>query len=787
MPIHSPGAATATLPAHAVTTSLLVNGAVSLIVGCALLLAWRRDATQHFTRALGLAFVVHAVSAPSFLVWRLAPMPWQQSFGGVVLVLSGAAYLTLLVAGVAELANRPMARGRLLRFAVAFALAGAAALAFEPRLAQAIVSSAHLVVGGIALFWLWPLGRAERCAGLLLLLLAAVRFGYVAFGDAALPLQSSLATLFRVALGLALLYAALRRSAGESHRLRENFKRMTELSHQGVGVIRGERMLYANPALLRIYGFQRLDDAAGNWRNATMPAGDRADGRERHRRIVSGEVDRAEWEGERFRADGTPLRLRFSAWRIDWDGKPAEQVVVSDETAHHDTMRTLLHQATHDELTGLPNRSALLQRLRELSAGDAPSPFALLLLDVDRFKLFNEAHGPSLGDEVLKALAHGLATSLAGQAEVMRLGEDEFALLARSDDGAATAQRLADAVRQFVAQPLTLESRRFFLDVSIGVALYPATARDPELLLRAANAAMHEAKHVPGTSVQFAEERFERGSGSALDVEQALRAGLRNEEFSLAYQPKVSAHGGALVGFEALARWDRPGQPPVSPHAFIAAAERTGLIGTLGEAILVRACQQIADWRDEFGRTVPVAVNVSPLQLLDPGFPDLVVRTLRRFGLAPEWLSLELTESAAVTHIAQARGQIERMRAHGVEIALDDFGTGFSSLNLLRGLPLKTLKIDRTLIEPLPAADATAVVKAIGDLAKVLNLEVVAEGVETAAQAEAARSAGCQVMQGDLYARPLPPAEAAHWLLADAGERTAFDQSFSSSRSSQLT
>ncbi len=346
----------------------------------------------------------------------------------------------------------------------------------------------------------------------------------------------------------------------------------------------------------------------------------------------------------------------------------------------------------------------------------------------------------------------------------MRLGEDEFALLAPSGDADATAQRLADTVRQFVAQPLALQQQRFFLDLSMGVALYPATARDPEALLRAANAAMHEAKRAPGTSLQFADERFERGSGSTLEVEQALRAGLANDEFSLVYQPKVDAHSGALVGFEALARWERPGFGNVCPDEFIAVAERTGLIGALGELILVSACQQLAQWRAQFARRVPVAVNVSPLQLLAPDFPDLVLRTLRRFELAPELLTLELTESAAVQHMAQARRQIGQMRAHGIEFALDDFGTGFSSLNMLRGLPLKTVKIDRTLIEPLPAPDATAVVKAICDLARVLKLDVVAEGVETAAQARAAVAAGCQVMQGDLYARPLLPADATRWL-----------------------
>ena len=745
---------------------LLVNAAVSLIVGIALLLAWRRDAAQRFSRALGWTFLFQAMAPPSFIAWRMAPMPWQLA-GSVALVACGVASLTLLIVGVGQLADRRLSRRDVLGLIVALTVVGGVALNFEPRLAQAILSGVQLLAAGVAMYWLWPFGRAERLAGLLLVLLGCAHMGYAAFGDSALPAQAATVAVLRVALGMSLLYAALGRSAAESQRLRENFTRMTELSHQGVAVIRGERMIYANPALLRMYGLARLEDAPANWRDATMPSEERAEGRERHRRIVSGELDHVEWEGHRHRLDGTPLRLRFRAWKIDWDGEPAEQAVVSDDTSHHDTMRSLLYQATHDELTGLPNRSALLQRLRELCGSEAPAPFVLLLLDVDRFKLFNEAHGHSLGDDVLNALASGLAVSLAGQAEVMRLGEDEFALLSLADDGEATAHRLADAVRRFVAHPLALAQQQFFLDVSMGVALHPATADEPEALLRAANAAMHEAKRVPGTSVQFAEERFERGSGTSFDVEQALRSGLGNEEFSLAYQPKVHASSGALVGFEALARWERPGLAKVCPQEFIATAERTGLIGTLGELILVRACQQLVRWRVQFGHVVPVAVNVSPLQLLDPDFPDFVVRTLRRFDLPPELLTLEITETAAVTHMAQARGQIERMRAQGIEIALDDFGTGFSSLNMLRDLPLKTVKIDRALIEPLPAPDATAVIRAICDLARVLNLDVVAEGVECAAQADAAKGAGCQVMQGDFYACALQPADAARWLAPD--------------------
>ena len=324
-------------------------------------------------------------------------------------------------------------------------------------------------------------------------------------------------------------------------------------------------------------------------------------------------------------------------------------------------------------------------------------------------------------------------------------------------------------MRQLLGQPFTLPQHHFFVDLSMGIALHPASAVTPEALLRSAHAAMHEAKRTPGTSVQVAEERFARGSGATLAAEQALRAGIDSDAFFINYQPKVDACTHALVGFEALARWDRPGVGRVEPTEFIPAAERTGLIGALGRLILDLACRQIAQWRQRHARMVPVAVNVSPLQLLDPGFPNLVVDTLRRHDVPAALLTLEITESAAVADMDQAREQIRQMRAHGIEVALDDFGTGFSSLNMLRSLPLSTVKIDRSLIDPMPASDATAVVKAICDLAAVLRIEVVAEGVETAMQADAAQGAGCKVLQGFFYAHPLEPDVAERWLRCDAG------------------
>ena len=767
--------------------ALLLNSAINLVVGVALLLAWRAAQDLSFSRWLGWSFIVHAINPLAALVYQSDTGPWNV-VSVYVLIATSMSALVLWLVGVSHLAARPIRKTVAMSGWVAMLILSALLLDAGPRVVLMSSATLTLIAGVVALAWLRRLGRYERLAGIAMVLLGLNQYIWVVAGDAGLLWQISFAVVLRVVLGLALFHAVISRSSARAGHLRDQLRHLIDRSHQGVAVMQGNTMKYANPALLRIFGLsadgQALVAARSQWREITMPESERAVSLARHHQIVSGELPEAQWTGERRSFDGRKLQLRFSAWRADWDGAPAEQVVVTDDTAHFDAMQTLRHQGTHDELTGLPNRSALMLRLRELCASGnpdvpdvlgvpvkPPAPFALVLLDVDRFKLFNEAHCPTVGDDVLRVLARNLQVVLDGRAEVMRLGEDEFALLVphvgsagSADSVASVASELAQAVRELLTHPLVLAQHLFFLDVSMGIALYPATARHPEALLRAANAAMHEAKRTPGTSVQFAEARFERGSGATLEIEQALRAGMKSDEFSLVYQPKVDAHSGALVGFEALVRWVRPGVGLVVPQEFISAAERNGVIAPLGNLILTLACQQLADWRQEFSTVVPVAVNVSPLQLLDPNFPDLVVRTLRHFNVPAELLTLEITESAAVTHMDEARAQITQLRAHGVEVALDDFGTGFSSLNMLRSLPLSTVKIDRSLIDPMPEPDAVAVVKAICDLAAVLHLTVVAEGVETTEHAAAAQAAGCHALQGYLYARPLSPIDAAVWL-----------------------
>lgn len=747
---------------------LLTNSVVNAVVGLALMMAWRRHREQAFLRALGASTVLQAVVPPAYLWWK-ASQGLSAAFAVGILSVTGTGILMLLMIGAASLAGRPLSRRQQASAALALGLAYLVLIPYETRLAHAFTSVMFLVVGLLAARWLWPQKAAEQLSGLVLVLIGVNQFWYVFLGESGLDVQVSIGIVLRTSLGLLLMYAALRRSGEATHSLRDQYLRMTEKSHFGVIVIQGERVPYANPAAYRIYDRPLGRTFPVPWRSPLLAESDQRRALERHHEIIAGKADHVMWEGPRRRHDGRLMFLRFAAWRIEWDGRPAEQIVVIDDTEHRDATSALLHQATHDSLTGLPNRSALLGRLQVLcGVGQA---FALLLMDVDRFKLFNEAHGPAVGDSVLKALAQALSALVpSAAAELMHLGEDEFAMLLplETSDAAAAesaALALAGAVRERLREPLDLPAQRFYVDMSIGIALHPESGHEPDGLLRLAQAAMNQAKREPGLSVRIGRVGIEQGSGKSLQAEQALRAGLRNEEFVLVYQPKVSAADGRLTGFEALVRWQRPGMGLVSPADFIPAAERTGLIGELGALILDKACAQIAAWRSEGLPMVPVAVNVSPIQLLDQDFAAVVSRALARHEVPPDCVSIEITETAAVTHLDEARQRIAELTRLGLAVALDDFGAGVSSLNILRSLPLQTVKIDRLLVDPMPAPDATAVVRAVCQLARALNLLVVAEGVETIEQAEAAARAGCDDLQGFHISRPLAPAEARGWLL----------------------
>lgn len=763
----------------ALTLLLLLHAALCLIVGVALLLVWRRNPQHVFTRLMGWSNLVQVLVPVFYWVYH-QDNSTLSALGAAVLPVAAAANTVLLVAGALQLARQLPPRRTLLIFALLMlTLHGASMFVGDMRRGQAISAT---ILTGLAVYCTAVLWQQRRrlhpsilFVGPLLLALGLVQFIYVGWGNAAIGVQAAAASLLRLSLGLVLINTALQRNVNENLHLRRRFERITDRSHQGIVIRQGDTTVYANQAALDIYGAP--DAVALNdllVRN-TIPLNEVNLIRQRNRDIEAGILPDATYEADRRHANGSWLRLRFHNFGTEWDGQPALQILISNDTERYRATQALLHQAQHDDLTGLPNRAALMEQLRQrCDAQGLAAPFALLVLDLDRFKLFNEAHGHAMGDAVLIAVGKALARALPPSCTLMRLGEDEFAVLSAVGVDSDAAIELACHTVRLFAEPLLVNHAHFFLDASMGLALYPGHAASGEALLRAADSAVHVAKRTPGTTYTVADKGYQQDASDMLAHEQALRAGLERKEFTLAYQPKVDAHTGALTGFEALARWDRPGVGPVSPVEFVAAAERTGLIANLGLELLHMACRQIAIWQVEFGgNVVPVAVNVSPIQLLNPDFPTLVQAALREHGIDPCWLTLEITESSAIQNREQTKAQVSQLRTMGIRMALDDFGTGYSSLNMLRTLRLHTVKIDRGLIDPLPAPESIAVVQAICHLAQALDLQVVAEGVETQVQADAARHAGCNVLQGYLYAKPLLPAVAGEWLARRASPAAA--------------
>jgi diguanylate cyclase (GGDEF)-like protein len=442
---------------------------------------------------------------------------------------------------------------------------------------------------------------------------------------------------------------------------------------------------------------------------------------------------------------------------------------------------TLAHRATHDALTGLPNRAFVQDHVDRALARMAPGEgcVALFFLDVDRFKLVNDSHGHGLGDEFLVAVAHRLTSTTRPEDLVARIGGDEFVVVVEGLRSVEGALEVGERTRLGFGVPFQVRTAEIGSSVSIGVAI--TDGRDPsvdaEALIRDADTAMYQAKEAGRDAVTVFDPSMRDRAAQRLALEVDLRHALERDELHLHYQPVVNLAGGTIEGFEALLRWSHPSRGQIPPSAFIPVAEDTGLIAPIGAWVAEEACRQLARWRKILpnGRGLTMAVNLSARQLRDPDLVPAMRRALDRSALPGHALCLELTESLLMSNPGAAADVLAALREIGVKLSIDDFGTGYSSLAYLRRFQVDHVKIDRSFVDDLDREDTAdeTLVTAIVAMAKALRVVTIAEGVETAGQAERLRRIGCTVAQGYLYSRPVPadqiPAVAAQLGVARPG------------------
>ena len=458
---------------------------------------------------------------------------------------------------------------------------------------------------------------------------------------------------------------------------------------------------------------------------------------------------------------------------LDIDGKPKYLLGISDDiTEQKKTNEQLVYLATHDPLTGLPNRGLLIDRLMQatLRAKHKKQSLALLYVDIDGFKEINDTLGHFTGDKALQTVTRLLKATMPDTETIARVGGDEFVLILENISAKSEAAAAATRLRQRFQKPVKVADREIFLTVSIGISIYPDDSTDNETLLRIADIAMYHAKSEGRNTYAYYSPNLEARTTEKLEMRNLLRQAIDKNELVLHYQPKVSMQTGKIIGAEALIRWNCAERGLISPAQFIPLAEESGLIIPIGEWVLRTACAQAMQWQQQGFAPLIMAVNISPRQFRQSDLRKRIQKTLTETGLHPKYLELEVTEGAIMDNAASAIRLLNDIDGMGVLLAIDDFGTGYSSLAYLKQLPVSVLKVDQSFVKGLTSeANDTAIVTAVIAMAKSLHLAVTAEGVETQEQLDALKNLGCDNYQGYFFSRPIP----AEGFTALLGQQTA--------------
>ncbi len=479
-----------------------------------------------------------------------------------------------------------------------------------------------------------------------------------------------------------------------------------------------------------------------------------------------------EWQGEFINKHKTGQlfweRAKICPLRNE-QGETTHYIGVKEDiTDRKNYERQLEHLATHDDLTGLANRTLLKDRFAQAvaHARRLQHKVAIILLDLDRFKLINDSYGHDLGDELLCLVAARLQATVRETDTVARFGGDEFVVLLETVDGADSAWAIATKLLQAINQPYPLAGRSLTVTASLGLSLAPDDSDDAISLIRNADIAMYQAKQRK-QDIAFYNEEMNRHLNEVVDLEEGLRQALARHELLLYYQPKVDLRSGCITGCEALLRWQHPQRGMVSPGQFIPLAEETGLIVPIGAWVLQEACRQNMAWQAEGLAPLLMSVNLSARQFQAGTLATEVQTILEQSGMPAELLDLELTESITMEDPDHAQQILQTLKGLGISLSLDDFGTGYSSLIYLSRFPFNHLKIDQNFVQNMAQeSSATDLLKGIIDIAHTLNLTAIAEGVETREQLKILSDHGCDMLQGYLFSKPLPPADFARLLRA---------------------
>ncbi|MFN2531222.1 MAG: putative bifunctional diguanylate cyclase/phosphodiesterase [Pyrinomonadaceae bacterium] len=462
----------------------------------------------------------------------------------------------------------------------------------------------------------------------------------------------------------------------------------------------------------------------------------------------------APFQRELMRQDGSRVAVLFGATTFE------DEFVffVIDLTHDKEIRENLDHLAHHDSLTDLPNQSLFRDRLKQAIALSRRNKqmHAVLLLNLDRFKTFNDSLGYVVGDRVLQSVAQRLKSCIRDSDTVARFSGDEFAILLTEIASAQDAATAAHAIKEVLDQAFVFDEQELFVSTSIGISVYPSDGQETATLLKSAGTALDRAKEKGGNNYQFYASGTTTRALKQLLLENSLRLALERGEFVVEYQPLVSGRNFQLVGMEALVRWQHPTLGQLQPNEFIKLAEESGLILPIGEWVLRTACFQNKSWQDAGLEKMHLSVNFSARQFQQSTFISNVEQVLKDTKLEPSCLELELTESSIMKEPEKAIGKLQELRRMGIRIAVDDFGTGYSSLSYLKRFPIDTLKIDQSFIcDVCQDKDDAAIVRAIVTLGHALGISVVAEGVETPEQLEYLIALECDVVQGFLFSKSL--------------------------------